>query len=475
MSDEYTQEDLDRALRLIATSPSKFASAVLDFHPFPYQMKMLEDLSKKIVVCAARRVGKSYVTAVKALWFAFTHPNTSTLIVASTQRQSMLLFDKLLNFIESKELLGDSVQRKTRTILEFTNGSRIVALPCGRNGKTLRGETAHLVIIDEAAFVPEDVILSVMMPMLATTEGALILLSTPYDRDHFFYRATNLASFSKYKFKTSDNPMVNQEYLDQQLEMLGEKRFRQEYLAEFVDDERTFFPMNLLRPCFHTCENFSFCAFCSANSGKNSPSGELYAGYDPGGMSDPAALVVLQKVSSAQKTSIGEDFKPAFRVVLIKKFASDRGVKREEVYTRFTVEIAGIHKKMPFRKILVDSTGIGSPILAHCKELGLPAEGMIMHRRNQEEIFSNLKILFERRRIELPDNIDLSASLNCINAERTRTGGYHFSHPPGTHDDLAYALALAAWAGGRGASVFMMKDEPPKKSGWRPSPGDSFG
>jgi hypothetical protein len=476
LTEDYTQDDLDRTLRLIAASPSKFASAMLDFHPFPYQMKMLEDLSKKIVVCAARRVGKSYVTAVKALWFAFTHPKTSTLIVASTQRQSMLLFDKLLDFVESKELLNDSVVRKTRTILQFTNGSRIVALPCGRNGRTLRGETAHLIIIDEAAFVPEDVILSVMSPMLATTDGDLILLSTPYDRDHFFYRATNMASFSKYKFKTSDNPMVKQEYLDQRLEMLGEKRFRQEYLAEFVDDESTFFPMNLLRPCFHACEDFTNCVFCSANSGKIFPSGELYAGYDPGGMSDPAALVVLQKVSSAQKTSIGEEeFEPAFRVVMTKKFASKSGEKHEDVYTRFTVEIADIHKKMPFRKILVDSTGIGSPILAHCKELGLPAEGMIMHRRKQEEIFSNLKILFERKKIELPDDMDLSASLNCINAERTRTGGYDFTHPSGTHDDLAYALALAAWAGGLGASVIMMKGEPPKKSGWRPSPGDSFG
>jgi hypothetical protein len=54
-----------------------------------------------------------------------------------------------------------------------------------------------------------------------------------------------------------------------------------------------------------------------------------------------------------------------------------------------------------------------------------------------------------------------------------RTGDYLFSHLRGTHDDLAYALALAVWAakadGGR--TVIMMKDEPPGPKGWREREG----
>ena len=193
-------------------------------------MKMLEDTSKNIIVCAARRTGKSLVMGNKALWFAFCHPGTSTLIVASTQRQSMLMFDKLLDYISQSPLLEESVVRRTRTLLTLTNGSRITALPCGKNGRTIRGENAHLIIVDEAAFVPEDVILSVMMPMLSTTDGQMIMISTPWDKSHFFFRAFHMPSWSKYKFKTSDNPLVKKEFLEQQFEMLGEKRFRQEYL-----------------------------------------------------------------------------------------------------------------------------------------------------------------------------------------------------------------------------------------------------
>ena len=291
---------------------------------------------------------------------------------------------------------------------------------------------------------------------------------------HFFYKAFNMPLWSKYRFKTADNPLVKKEWLEQQREMLGERRFKQEYLAEFVDDEETYFPMKILRPCIHVCEGDS-CSFCAAKGGVLK--GELYAGYDPGGMTDPAALVVVEKVPGRAATQNEDEsvFNPAFRVLFTRTFYeaetahaesdTEGGQKaREDVYTKFNVEIADLHKTAHFRKLIVDSTGIGSPIVSHCKELGLPVEGLNLHRRNQEEIFSNLKILFEQRKVELPDSMELLTSLNCIVSERNRIGGYSFSHPHGTHDDLAYALALAVWRAGKGGGTVIANFGPKVQS-----------
>ena len=55
--------------------------------------------------------------------------------------------------------------------------------------------------------------------------------------------------------------------------------------------------------------------------------------------------------------------------------------------------------------------------------------------------------------VELPDNTELLSSLNCISSERNRIGGYVFTHPSGTHDDLAYALALAVWKARKGGTI----------------------
>ncbi|MCL5066775.1 MAG: terminase family protein, partial [Thaumarchaeota archaeon] len=177
-------------------------------------------------------------------------------------KAASLMFDKIMRYVEGSSLLTGSIARKTRTLIRFTNDSQIVALPCGNSGNSLRGHTAHLIVFDEAAFIPENVIMEVALPMLSTTGGTAILLSTPFDRDHYFYKAFTSPLWSKYEFKTSDNPLVSKEFLEQQRAEIGEPRFRQEYLAEFVDYDTTYFPMPLLRSRVHKCVDEALCSYC---------------------------------------------------------------------------------------------------------------------------------------------------------------------------------------------------------------------
>lgn len=466
---EPTQEERDNLIRSIMNSPTQFCKIVIGLHPFPYQQKLLEDRSKKIVVCAGRQVGKSLITAARSLWFSIVQPATTTLIVSTTQRQSSLMFDKILGYVESSSLLTRSVARKTRTLIKFTNDSQIVALPCGHDGNSLRGHSANMLVLDEAAFIPENVIMEVAMPMLSTTDGTAIMLSTPYDHDHYFFKAFTSPSWSKYQFKTSDNPLVSKEFLDQQLEEIGDTRFRQEYLAEFVDNERTYFPMPLLRSRVHKCVGEAICSYCEIWSGLKSPSGGLYAGYDPGGVSDPAALVVIQRYNDSVRKAM------SYRVVFTKTFIRRKFSKEVgNVYTQFTTMVADINKELHFNKLLVDSTGVGSPIVEQCRSLGLPVEGVVFTQKMKEELLSNLKITLEQGRMILPENLELLSSLNCIDAEQLRSGGYAFSHARGTHDDIGYALALALRAARNTPTVLMTRyDEPKNPPTWREKLGFS--
>ncbi|MCL5066773.1 MAG: hypothetical protein M1368_00265 [Thaumarchaeota archaeon] len=191
--------------------------------------------------------------------------------------------------------------------------------------------------------------------------------------------------------------------------------------------------------------------------GRTRPSGNLYAGYDPGGMSDPAALVVVQRYKDPSGKTL------SYRVVFAKTFVRDKlGKNVSNVYTQFTAKVADIHKDLHFNRLLVDSTGIGSPIVEHCKSLNLPVEGITFTQKTKEEILSNLKLLLEQGRMMLPENLELLSSLNCIEAERTRSGGHTFDHASGTHDDLGYALALAAWAARNTPTVLMTRYDDPK-------------
>ncbi|MEM4497320.1 MAG: terminase large subunit [Nitrososphaerota archaeon] len=367
-----------------------------------------------MVVCAGRQTGKSTIIAAKALHFAVTRPNVTVLIVSATLRQSMLMFDKILEFVENNQLLKKCVKRKTRTRIWFTNGSKIIALPCGRYGHSLRGHTAHLIIMDEAAFMPEEVISNVVLPMISTTNGYAWMLSTPWDQQHIFWKAYQSDTWSKHHWSTDMNPLVPKEFLEEQRRLIGEERFAIEYLAIPVEEQSSFFPIKLLRSCADDYEIIP------------EPGG--VAGYDPGGKESQAAFIVLKK----------KDDK--IRVIYQK-------AERRERYTDFNAEIADFHKQYPLQKLYVDMTGLGNPILEHLQELlgKSVVEGVMLTDRKKEELFMNLKLMLEQQKIILPnDDFALLNALNAITYERTRSGGYKFGQRPGTYDDLAYALALAA-------------------------------
>jgi len=392
--------------------PVTFSRSILHFHPFDYQQDLLYDRSKRICACMGRQTGKSTTIAAKAIHFAVTRKRKTILIVSATLRQSMLMFDKVVRFLDSSELVK-AVRYKTRTKVVFSNDSSITALPCGNDGGTLRGFTADVIILDEASFMPDYVITNVVMPMIATTKGYCWMLSTPWDKNHTFYKVFNDPKWSKYHLPSSVNPLIDQAFLDEQRELVGEERFAMEYLAEFIDDSNSYFPISLIRQCVS----------------EDIPSqleGELFAGYDPGGKQSYAAFIIVRRMDD--------------KLHMIYKKA-----ERDKSYTQFNVEISDISRRRMF-KLLVDQTGLGNPIVEHLKELGMDVEGITLTDRTKEELLSNLKILMEERKLLLPYDIELHNSINAIEFERRRTGGFKFSKRNGTYDDLGYALALACFA-----------------------------
>lgn len=397
--------------------PILFSRELLGFEPFEYQAKILKDPSKRIVVCAGRQVGKSSCVAAKAIHFAICNEMTNILIVSASLRQSILMFEKITSVIESK--LPGLLKYRSRIRIRLSNGSSIIALPSGRYGHTLRGFTANLVIIDEAAFVPEEVIANSILPTLSTTDGYCWMLSTPYDRDHLFHKAFSDPAWSAYHLPSSANPLISKEFLEEQKRFVGELRYRQEYEAEFVDDVNSYYPMTLLRQCIDNRLDEMYEIAELPNS---------YAGYDPGGRQDPAALVVVNKDKNVYevryaKTWLGQE------------------------YTTIDFATVEICKKMNAQKIFVDQTGLGNPILEHLAEIYQKelVEGILLTQKRREEVLLNLRLLLEQKLIRLPNDRELLASLSCITYQRTHSGGYTFKHGQGTHDDLAYALALAVW------------------------------
>jgi hypothetical protein len=86
------------------------------------------------------------------------------------------------------------------------------------------------------------------------------------------------------------------------------------------------------------------------------------------------------------------------RVVHIKTFLAKDRIPDDNTLAHFTYEISEIHKVLKMRKIYVDQTGLGNPIIENCREQNLPATGLTLTPTTKEELLSNLGFYFEKKK-----------------------------------------------------------------------------
>lgn len=216
--------------------------------PDGWQAKLLRDQPRRSLLLCSRQSGKSTVTALMALWTAIYQAPSLIVILSPSQRQSAEMFRTLMQFHAkldgAPELTQESVTKTT-----FANGSRILSLP--GTEKTIRGiANVSLAIIDEAARV-EDQLLAAVRPMLATSNGKLVALSTPAGRRGWYYEAwTDGEDWHRTKVAASDCPRISQAFLDEELRELGAQRFSEEYGLKFVDPDEAVFPSEIIAAAF---------------------------------------------------------------------------------------------------------------------------------------------------------------------------------------------------------------------------------
>jgi hypothetical protein len=149
-------------------------------------------------------------------------------------RQSRELFKKVIGFYWD---LGKPIPSdiETTLILQLRNKSRIVSLP-GKE-QTVRGFSGvSLLIIDEAAQVADDLYYSVR-PMLAVSQGRIILLSTPFGKRGFFFKEwVTSPSWKKVRITADQCSRISQDILEEERLALGEWWFQQEYFCIFSDN-----------------------------------------------------------------------------------------------------------------------------------------------------------------------------------------------------------------------------------------------
>tara|TARA_Y100000356_G_scaffold82466_1_gene68583 strand:- start:880 stop:2112 length:1233 start_codon:yes stop_codon:yes gene_type:complete len=214
--------------------PNKYVPKLPPLHEG--QMKVAQSEARWKILCAGRRFGKTRLgvqlcmeVALKggrAWWVAptFSIARVGWRDIAASAKS----FPKE---IEPKVSLANMQ-------IDLANGGSI-AVRSADNPQRLRGEGLDFLVMDEAAFVKPEVWQEVLRPTLTERKGSALFISTPIGRDNWFFDLWETAedgdNWERFRFATTDNPMIDPEEVDAAQKEVGSIVFAQEYLAEFVD------------------------------------------------------------------------------------------------------------------------------------------------------------------------------------------------------------------------------------------------
>jgi Terminase large subunit, T4likevirus-type, N-terminal len=213
--------------------------------PDAVQAKLLTTPARKVLLCCTRQWGKSTCAALIALHEALYQAPAMIILVSPSQPQSTELFRKVHDNYKKLPNMPEANQ-ESLTRLALANGSRIVSLPGSE--RTTRGYSgATLVIMDEAARVPEE-LLAAVRPTLASTNGRFFALSTPKGKRGWFYEQwTRGEGWERVQVKADECPRISADFLKEEQAQLGPMVYSQEYECSFIDPETSVFSTDLIQ------------------------------------------------------------------------------------------------------------------------------------------------------------------------------------------------------------------------------------
>ena len=216
----------------------------------PWQKQVLE-AKGNLCIRSGRQTGKSTVIAKLVGDFSTNNKNKVIMVIASTERQAYLLFEKILDYIlENKpKFIRKQKKYQTKTKLELTNKTKIYCLPCGLDARGIRGYTVDLLIADEAAFIPRAVF-DALTPSISTrvSKGArIILLSTPFGRENYFFECFSNKTFKSFHVSSEECPRIDKDFLEAEKERMSRMSYNQEYRGEFASSSMQWFRDSLIR------------------------------------------------------------------------------------------------------------------------------------------------------------------------------------------------------------------------------------
>jgi hypothetical protein len=252
-----------------------------------------------------------------------------------------------------------------------------------------------------------------ILPTLSDYSGEAWLLGTPKGMN-FFHEAYQRGIdegqplWASFYAPTSANPYISKTFIEIAKAQMPERSFRQEYLAEFLEDAGGVFQG--IRESIGSHQQGGPCRFF---------------GLDLARTQDYSVLSGLGE--SGQQNHLSRW----------------NGIQWEATVER----VARVVELHPGAVLVVDSTGVGDPVyeLIRRRLANHRVVSFKFTHDSKRQLIENLQLQIERRALSLLNDPVQTGELLAYEYDVTAKGTVTMNAPEGMHDDTVIGLALAAW------------------------------
>lgn len=380
--------------------------------PHPKQAEFIDSTAKRKVIVAGRRGGKT--TGVSMLAALAAMQGRRVLEAAPVQDQTEAFWSAVKDYFGEPIAAGIVRKNETERRLELPGGG-IVRAKTAWNADTLRGDFADLLILDEYSYMNPDAWEKVAAPMLLDNDGDAVFIFTPNRRNHahqMYLRADtdDTGRWGAWHFTSLDNPHLSKQALDDITSDMSEDAYKQEILAEFLENEGQVF------------RNIAACI--------NAPDTQ------PAKHKGHTTVMGVDYAKQQDYTVISVGCKDCECEVQMERF-------NQIDYVYQNQKIQNLWQLWDVKLGVFDSAAMGEANLDYLRRAGLHVIGIPTNSTTQKAaIIEAFALALDRVGIQLLHDKIGQAELEAYERTLTKTGLPHYSAPEGMHDDTVIARAL---------------------------------
>lgn len=355
---------------------------------------------KYYVLNIGRQFGKTMLAMNQCYYWGFNNSNVKIAWVSPIYKQCKKVFDEMVLAFADSNLIKSNA---SDLVITLPNNSTIQFFSAERYDN-IRGFTFDYLVCDEFAFMAEQAWSEVLRATVLVKGKKVLLISTPKGKNHF-YNLFNLDGVNpQYKsFKmTSYDGLATKDEIDGARFTLPENVFKQEYLAEFVDNGSGVFKDLTIN---------------------NSPSGasKYYAGIDLGRADDYTVITILNDRG---------------QMVCCERF-------RHNTWDNICKELLfHLNKWKP--KAYVEVNSIGDVIFEQLKDRYRDVEPFQTTSKTKNDAIEALQVAIQNNEFNSLDIDWLRKEFDIFTYEYNhKTRSLKYSAPQGFHDDGVMSCAIA--------------------------------